>query len=470
MKNARKMIKGTLSVILVLSMMLAILTLAVAAEDTAQAEGGETITIVVATADIPHGNKITKNLVTLKEVKNVNIPSNVITDPAEVIGRYVNGVIYEGEYIYKDKTSKTKKVESNTGLLLQPLGKCQDSYLNIGDYIPKNSGKDVTTIIQGLIDKNFWRTIYFPDGEYIISRPICTPGTPSMSVSIMLSDGAVIKASDKWQPTAENTAMIAIGGSLQENTHQPVGSYYSFQGGTLDGGTKNAKAISIDSGRETLIKNVHIVNSSLGLEIKKHPNYGSTDADIEDITIVGTGKAGSIGFQVVGFDCTATSIKVYDCQIGAKIDGGGTLMKNIECYYTHSSKLDKLDAVYGETVGILEGENSGNWYYDCYVENYATAFKLHGGLSVVDRCHAKWTSSEGGTQTMFHVIRSDMALILGNCKAEFFDKTSTNAFLLGGSSGPGGIEAPMVNMNLITNSGDNLKGRLISEGAVIPIS
>ena len=43
----------------------------------------------------------------------------------------------------------------------------------------KCDGKsDVSDAIQKIIDKNPNRTIYFPDGVYMISKPICTPADP----------------------------------------------------------------------------------------------------------------------------------------------------------------------------------------------------------------------------------------------------------------------------------------------------
>ena len=463
MKNTFRVITAALLILCMMFTMSSMMIFAeegVAEDDAASDSPFEMTTIVFATKTLEHGSKITSSSVELREVPAYNAPTNAITSLEEVVGKYAYGTTYEGDYFYKGKFSNTKQVENNSHLLLQAVGLCHAKYLNIGDYIRPNTGEDVTKIIQDLIDKNPQRTIYFPDGEYIISRPICTPGDPSISVSLWLSDGAVIKASNSWSTTSTNTAMISIGGKNQLNTHMPIGSYYSLQGGTIDGGTRCARGVSIDSGRETLVKNVRIINSELGLEIKKHPNYGSTDADIEDITIVGSGKAGSIGFKVVGFDCTATNIKVYNCAKGAHIDGGGTLMKNIQIYSDTGRTND---------IGIYEGENAGNWYYNCSVENYGTAFKLKGHLSTVDRCYAKWTTADCRKQVMFDISDTNMALVLGNCKAEFYDNTTQNAFLLGGSSGNGGVEAPIYNPSKITHSADNTSKRLISGSAIIPI-
>jgi hypothetical protein len=71
-------------------------------------------------------------------------------------------------------------------------------YVVVTDYIKTNSGKDVSDAIQNIIDKNPNRTIYFPDGVYIISKPIVTPAEPTKSVALELSNYAIIKASDNW--------------------------------------------------------------------------------------------------------------------------------------------------------------------------------------------------------------------------------------------------------------------------------
>ena len=68
---------------------------------------------------------------------------------------------------------------------------------------------------------------------------------------------------------------------------------------------------------------------------------------------------------------------------------------------------------------------------------------------------------------MFDIEYSAMALVIGNCKAEFYDNTTRNAFLLGGSGGNGGIEGAMLDEAKLTHSADNTKKRLITQ--IIPI-
>ncbi len=61
-----------------------------------------------------------------------------------------------------------------------------------------NTGEDLSAAIQRVIDENPNKTIYFPDGIYTIASPIVTPALPALSVSLKLSDQAVIKASKLW--------------------------------------------------------------------------------------------------------------------------------------------------------------------------------------------------------------------------------------------------------------------------------
>ncbi len=44
--------------------------------------------------------------------------------------------------------------------------------INVAEYVPVNCGYDVAKALQQLIDEHPNRTLYFPDGEYLLSKPI----------------------------------------------------------------------------------------------------------------------------------------------------------------------------------------------------------------------------------------------------------------------------------------------------------
>ena len=71
-------------------------------------------------------------------------------------------------------------------------------FVVVTDFFDLKNCEDVAYEIQNIIDKNPNRTIYFPDGEYTVKRPIVTPADPRKSVSLKLSDFAVIRVADGW--------------------------------------------------------------------------------------------------------------------------------------------------------------------------------------------------------------------------------------------------------------------------------
>ena len=161
-------------------------------------------------------------------------------------------------------------------------------YIIVTDYIEANTGKDVSDELQKLILDNPNRTIYFPDGEYILAKPICTPANPIHSVALQLSTYAVLKAADTW---SDEEAMIRLGAAEPFNDINTIGSNYSFKGGIIDGNGV-AIGISIYSGRETLIREVSIKHTQIGLSVKYGANNGSSASSLE--TSVSTFAADSM--------------------------------------------------------------------------------------------------------------------------------------------------------------------------------
>ncbi|MFI3238906.1 MAG: RcpC/CpaB family pilus assembly protein [Lachnospiraceae bacterium] len=66
-----------------------------------------TVQIVRVTSEISEGDLITKDMVTTVEVGGYNLPSDVIHDVDNVIGKYANSDFYKGDYILSSKLSDT---------------------------------------------------------------------------------------------------------------------------------------------------------------------------------------------------------------------------------------------------------------------------------------------------------------------------------------------------------------------------
>ena len=264
------------------------------------------------------------------------------------------------------------------------------SFVNVMDYI-SDTKTDVAAEIQKAIDDNPNRVIYFPDGIYKISSPILTPANPHKSVSLELANYAIIQPYGDW---SYDKAMICLGGKEPYNTILIPGSNYYLSGGIID--CKGiAQGISVDSGRETVIKNTAIKNAQIGIHIKKGSNGGSSDTDVYSVNITGNMDKNSIGILIEGHDNTLSNIRIYRTQIGIMICSGANILRNIHPLYGSSD-----DSIYETGYGFVD-KKGNNWYDFCYSDQYATGFLIESGSSIYHNCFAYWYSARGKKHTAF---------------------------------------------------------------------
>ena len=309
----------------------------------------------------------------------------------------------------------------------------RDAFVLVSDYVKPDTGKDVSDALQELILNNPRRVLFFPDGEYLLAKPICTPANPEHAVSLQLSNFAVIKAMDGWD---NEEALIRIGAAEPFNTILVNGSNYFVTGGVIDGNGV-ANGISIDSGRETRIDNVSIKHTKVGIHIKLGANSGSSDADICNVNIVGTGKVGSIGLLVEGMDNTFTNMRIAYVHTGVKLVRGGNYLRNIHPLggpsYPGSTAFHDL--------------SGANWYDFCYSDQYETGFNFKGGTrSICHNCFCYWYRTMETGEIGFKTDGEFNAL-LSNCKVSLRGDAPNASFLVGAVGGFGSIENPFFDEN-----------------------
>ena len=258
--------------------------------------------------------------------------------------------------------------------------------INIAEIIQSSNQSDIAEIIQNVIRENPNRTIYFPDGVYVIDKPILTPAAAAKSVSLKLDDFAIIRAADGW---THNEAMIRLGGTDEENDEFACGTNFGISGGIIDCNGV-ATAISIDCGRQTYIREVSIKKAKIGIHIKYGTNFGSSDSDIYNINITCNGERDSIGILAEGYDNTFTNIRIGNAFIGVQLLSAGNILRNIHpLFYMYSSAGNEYD----DSIGFANTNGRNNWFENCYSDQYATAFlTTHGGIH--HNCYAYWYSEK----------------------------------------------------------------------------
>ena len=380
-----------------------------------ETEASKTIEIPIFAVDIEFGKKITSDKVTTKTISINAVSSTMVTRVDEVVGKYATAQLYKGDFAYKGKLSSKRPTNA---LDVSEIEKTRNKFIDVSQFIKPNSGLDVYEALQKLIDNNTHRTIYFPDGEYLISRPLKTSAAAASSTSFYLSDNAVIKASNDWK--GGNDALIKLGGAEAKNDITTPGSNYYFIGGILDGNGK-AKGISLDSGRESLVSKVKIINTTVGIYIPEGVNNKSSDMDIEDIDIIGCG-AESKGIVSVGLDNNFTDIRISNVKIGVE-NSGGSFFRGI------SVRLDTENLKTTSYEGSVAFASAGlSWYYSCSSENMQTGFELKGtSTPIIKDFSIRWTEARGA-QTAFNALNSFRA-VCSNGIIDFFDDTTENSIL-----------------------------------------
>lgn len=308
-------------------------------------------------------------------------------------------------------------------------------FLIVSDYLPADGSRDVSGQLQRLIDENPNRTLYFPDGVYLLRHPVLTPADPKKSVALRLANYAVIKAAPGWDSPE---AMLRLGAKDFANDIRTPGSNYSLSGGILDG-SGIASGVSIDGGRETRVRDVSMKQVRIGLHIKYGANACSSDCDISDVNIVGSGARDSIGVLLEGHDNTLTNMRIADVFTGVDLRSGGNSLRNIHPLYT----CDYTG--YGESCGFYD-ENGNNWFNFCYSDHFATGFRMaEGRSSIYDSCFCMWYCARGERHT---AVKADGAFdaVMTNLRVGFFNNETENVLLEEGRpNGTGVFERILVN-------------------------
>ena len=320
-------------------------------------------------------------------------------------------------------------------------------YVVITDYVKANTGLDVSSEIQKVIDENPHKTIYFPDGEYILAKPICTPADPRIAVSLELSCFATLKASDDWD---DEEAMVRMGGIHPYNSISINGSNYHFKGGIVDGNGR-AKGISVDSGRETLISHVSIKHTSIGIHIKRGANGGSSDCDIEMVNVVGNNNPDSIGVLLEGYDNTIRNMRIASIQTGILLKSAGNSLRDIHPLFIYGGGIDPKT---GEQVFIDQSKSiafddqswGNNWYSYCYGDELATGFRFKGGATpIFQHCFVMWYSNRGVKAVGFECEGKFCASINNPNVAFRGDMTGRALLTTTEEGGLGVVENPVIN-------------------------
>ena len=401
------------------------------AEQTKETEAPVAMVEVLRFAkSVKAGTVIAEGDVELVSLRAVDVPINAMTDKTAVVGKYATSDLFKGDFIFPIKLSATPIVSNDN--VVDDGAEEEIAYTLITKYASLVTDGDYTAAIKKAIEENPTATIYFPDGNYNISDTIVISADPAKSVSIRLANYATIKAvnwADKTQP------MLRIG--VEEEGATPSEDIFDVRnvyvsGGVFDG-AGIASGISLEGGKDITLSNITIRKTFYGLDIKKAPNeLGANNADIENVNIIGTAEAGSIGLIVSGTYNTLTNMKISDVQYGMKCTetGSNNIFRSIMAVGTALTGIDN--------AGFWD-LSDGNQYDICYSDQFATGFLIsERARSIYNGCAVSWWSADNDYHVGFRAEGKLNSSILYS-KVYHDHTVATDAYLIVPTDGGEGI-------------------------------
>ena len=428
---------------------------------------GETVTVVRLKENIKYGTKVTSAKIEEVQVNKADLPEGTILNKEDVLGKFTTTAMYAGEYFLPVKLANERPAdvdENGDAIIGEDDGviNFEDAgYVMVTDYLKPDTGADVSDAIQKLIDENPNRTLYFPDGVYLLSKPITTSADPAKTVSFKLSNFAHFKAMDSWETRSE--PLFKLGATDMTDEFASVAYHYSLEGGIFDGSDK-ADAIWVMGAGNVSIRYSSIKNTVVGIHVKAtDEDHNGPTVDVHTVNIVGSGTEDSYGVILDTNDNTLTNMRIASNLIAIKLTGSDNFLRNLHPLFIFESALNN-EAVYRKSVSFYD-VGKCNFYDNCYNDQFATGFYFgKDTASVLDCCFNYWYSPNYGIHNSY-VCEGQFNCIIRYSSSDtgHADRgTECNFLLVGEAGGKGTIDTVYFNPNKVSEN-DVSKDYLIND-------
>ena len=433
-----KFAKLLVSVILCLSMLLCGALVSCNNEPEA-VSGGDMVNVVRAKEKIEVGTKIAEESVEIVAMDASVVPAGALSTKEDVVGKFATAQIFAGDFFSAEKlSSKMPIVEDEEKEEDNELNFDDAGYVLVSDYLKPDPKNDASDAIQKLIDENPNRTLYFPDGTYLLSKPIETSADPDKKVSFKLANYAQFKPMDTW---TYGEPLFKIGAKGEASDAPDAENGVVFEGGILNGDNR-ADAIWVVGGGNVSIRYSAIKYAVVGIHVKADENGGGPTVDVTTTNIVGSGTLDSVGVILETDNNTLTNMRIAANQICIKLLGNGNFLRNLHPLYIFRSGL-KAEENYVNSIAFYDG-GTRNFYDNCYNDQFSTGFYLvEGNKSIFDCCFNYWYTEGYGYHNAF-VCEGKFDAVIRMAYAEFgsnADGIECNFLLVGEDGGSGMIDA-----------------------------
>lgn len=258
--------------------------------------------------------------------------------------------------------------------------------VNVKDFGAVGDGvHDDTAAIQRAIDSHHEATVYFPNGQYLISRTIYCYDKGKYSINFRLDHNARIFTDTSMD------VMVEIGrysGSDREYVSRGYLDKPSFVGGCIDGNKKALIGIKFLTFTGYTFENTTVVNCiDSHVQIGDQSSVTSSEFYARNLNIAQYGDNDSIGVKILAHDVQISNARIFGTKIGVWDTTGSLRADNVHACATAEA--------YENSVAF-RGTGDGNIgsFSGCYVDGYETGFQLGGSYSLIN-CLGYWWENFG---------------------------------------------------------------------------
>ncbi len=363
-----------------------------------------------------NSNKATYNRILVEKTHDGDgVMSNlIIEDPSLVTGNYHERYITEANPIHLDMARQHGRLSTHAASVPFP-GKTVVAELGSADYV------DVASQLQKIIDDNPGATIYIPDGEYQIKRPIRTSSEPGKNVALRLANFAF------FSPHRSFTGDYLFDLGSKGNVMGSAPSY--FEGGTLIGNGK-VSAMQISSGHNSVLRYTVMLSCTKALHIAENAD----GTEVLGVNIEGLYSPECVGAVIDGPNNTFNMMRINDVHHGMHFRSSGNIARNI-----HPLTYNRKETWEG-TCGVID-EIGGNYYDYYYPDHFSIGFYLKNGRNLLNNCFSYHYTNVLGRPYSYFMVKTDGPFdsYVSSLRADFGGYCDINGILNEGAAGGSGL-------------------------------
>lgn len=363
-----------------------------------------------------NSNKATYNRILVEKTHDGDgVMSNlIIEDPSLVTGNHHERYITEANPIHLDMARQHGRLSTHAASVPFP-GKTVVAELGSADYV------DVASQLQKIIDDNPGATIYIPDGEYQIKRPIRTSSEPGKNVALRLANFAF------FSPHRSFTGDYLFDLGSKGNVMGSAPSY--FEGGTLIGNGK-VSAMQISSGHNSVLRYTVMLSCTKALHIAENAD----GTEVLGVNIEGLYSPECVGAVIDGPNSTFNMMRINDVHHGMHFRSSGNIARNI-----HPLTYNRQETWEG-TCGVID-EIGGNYYDYYYPDHFSIGFYLKNGRNLLNNCFSYHYTNVLGRPYSYFMVKTDGPFdsYVSSLRADFGGYCDINGILNEGAAGGSGL-------------------------------